>query len=211
MKTRHVHYGCGAAAPREWENFDVSPTLRIQRTPVLGWIMRNFQREVFPREVRYGDITKGLPVPDDSCDGIYCSHVLEHLALDDFRKALRNTYRILKPGGLFRCVLPDLEWAGRRYVRAMDNGETDASLHLMSATLLGLTERPKGLKGLVVSFWGNSHHLWMWDRLSLAEELRKAGFSSVRACAYHDSADRLFELVENEERFKLAIAFECTK
>jgi hypothetical protein len=93
----------------------------------------------------------------------------------------------------------------------MDNGETDASLRLMSATLLGLTERPKGLKGLVVSFWGNSHHLWMWDRLSLAEELRKAGFSSVRASAYRDSADRLFELVENEERFKLAIAFECTK
>lgn len=211
MEKCYVHYGCGAAAPKEWKNFDVSPTLRIQRTPLLGWMMRSLKRDLFAQNVRYGNIINGLPVPDDSCDGVFCSHVLEHLSLADFRKALGNTLRIMKPGGLFRCVLPDLEWAGRRYVKAMDNGEADASLRFMSATMLGLTERPRGLKGLALSFWGNSHHLWMWDRLSLAAELRKAGFKDVRACAYSDSADHLFRSVENEDRFKLSIAFECTK
>lgn len=211
MGKRYVHYGCGAAAPKEWDNFDVSPTLRIQRTPVLGWLMGSRIRGIFPKNVRYGNIIDGLPVPDNSCDGIYCSHVLEHLSLDDFRKALKNTHRILKPGGLFRCVLPDLEWAGRRYVKALDNGEVDASMRLMSATLLGQPMRPRGVKGLMTSFWGNSHHLWMWDRLSLAEELRKAGFTNVRACTFNDSADPLFKLVENPERFELAIAFECSK
>lgn len=194
----------------EWRNFDVSPTLRVQRTPVLGRVLRGAKGDLFARNVRYGNIIEGLPVPDDSCDGVFCSHVLEHLSLADFRVALVNTRRIMKPGGLFRCVLPDLEWSARRYVKAMDNGEVDASLRFMSATLLGLTERPRGLKGLALSFWGNSHHLWMWDRLSLAEELRKAGFNNVRACAFNDSADPLFKLVESEDRFRLAIAFECT-
>lgn len=211
MEKCYVHYGCGAAAPKEWKNFDVSPTLRIQRIPMLGRMMRGLKRDLFARNVRYGNIINGLPVPNDSCDGVFCSHVLEHLSLADFRKALGNTHRIMKPGGLFRCVLPDLEWAARRYVKAMDNEETDASLRFMSATMLGLTERPRGLTGLAVSFWGNSHHLWMWDRLSLAEELRKAGFRDVRACAFNDSADPLFRSVENEDRFKLSIAFECTK
>jgi Holliday junction resolvase len=51
----------------------------------------------------------------------------------------------------------------------------------------------------------------MWDRLSLADELRRAGFTNVRQCTYHDSTDRMFDLVENAERFELAIAFECSK
>lgn len=45
---------------------------------------------------------KGLPnIKKESCDAIYCSHVLEHLCLVDFRIALLNTFNILKIGGVF--------------------------------------------------------------------------------------------------------------
>jgi hypothetical protein len=62
----------------------------LQRLPIIG---RAFQRgsTVFPRDARHGDIVKGLPIPDGSADGVYASRVLEHLALEDFRAALRNT------------------------------------------------------------------------------------------------------------------------
>lgn len=43
-------------------------------------------------------------LPDDTYDIIFCNHVLEHV--DDFRRALREQYRILKPGGLFVCSFP---------------------------------------------------------------------------------------------------------
>jgi len=36
----------------------------------------------------------------------------------------------------------------------------------------------------------------MWDKLSLAEELRIAGFSQIRECKFNDSADQMFHLVE---------------
>ena len=109
MEKLYVQYGCGLSAPKEWQNFDASPTLRLQRLPIFGALLKKQLNVVFPKEVRYGDIVKGLPLKENSCSGIYCSHVLEHLALKDFRTALINTYKILKPGGVFRCLVPDLE------------------------------------------------------------------------------------------------------
>jgi SAM-dependent methyltransferase len=49
------------------------------------------------------DITD-LPFPDDSFDVILCSHVLEHV-LDD-RKAMRELYRVLRPGGWALVLVP---------------------------------------------------------------------------------------------------------
>lgn len=43
-------------------------------------------------------------LPDESYDVIVCNHVLEHV--DDFRKALKEMYRILRSGGSFICSFP---------------------------------------------------------------------------------------------------------
>ena len=43
-------------------------------------------------------------LPDESYDVIVCNHVLEHV--DDFRKALKEMYRVLRPGGSFICSFP---------------------------------------------------------------------------------------------------------
>jgi SAM-dependent methyltransferase len=208
----YVQYGCGQSAPKEWVNFDVSPTLRIQKTPVLGLLVRKRLSAIFPANVRYGDIIKGLPVPQQSVDGMYCSHVLEHLALDDFRKALCNTYAALKPGGIFRCVVPDLERPAKQYLLALEAGDEEASTRFIGRnTLLGMEQRPRGMKGLIRTYFGNSLHLWMWDRLSLAGELKKAGFVQVRACSFNDCEDPMFKLVEEASRFEGAVAIECRK
>lgn len=207
----YVQYGCGFSAPNEWLNFDASPTLRIQKIPLIGRaIVKN--RVLFPDNVRFGNILKGLPgILDESCDGIYCSHVLEHLSLKDFRYALRKTYSYLKPGGIFRCVVPDLEYSIRLYTETVKNDSENAAFQFMNSTLLGLETRPTGLKGLLVNFLGNSHHLWMWDLYSLSAELKAVGFQSVRPCSFNDSADLYFKFVEEEGRFRAAVALEAIK
>ena len=43
-------------------------------------------------------------LPDQSYDVIICNHVLEHV--DDFRQALKEMLRILRPGGSFICSFP---------------------------------------------------------------------------------------------------------
>lgn len=211
MKKLYVQYGCGLSAPTEWTNFDVSPTLRIQKAPLIGSLLKSQLNTTFPSNVCYGDITKGLPIAENSCDGLYSSHTLEHLSLQDFRVALKNSYKILKKGGIFRCIVPDLEHISRLYIRELDNGDHQASVKFINNTLMGITERPRGVKGIMNAFLGNAHHLWMWDSKSLGEELRKAGFTQIRECSYNDSADEMFKFVENKERFENAVAFECIK
>ena len=211
MNKLYVQYGCGLCAPEQWKNFDASPTLRIQKNPVLSTILKSRLSVRFPDNVNYGDIVKGLPVADNSCDGVYCSHTLEHLALSDFRTALKNTYKILKPGGIFRCVVPDIEFIARQYLKSLEEGNVSASHTFMNESMLGLKERGRGLKSMLVSSMGNSDHLWMWDHASLAEELKKAGFKNVRRCKFDDSKDTMFKYVEAEHRFENAAALECEK
>lgn len=212
MDSRYVQYGCGLSAPEQWCNFDVSPTLRVQKIPVVGVLIKSKLNVTFPKNVRYGDITKGLPVPDESCKGLYCSHTLEHLSLNDLRVALNNSYKILQKGGIFRCVVPDLEFIAREYLKELEKGNEAASLDFVGPnTLLGVESRPRNLFQRFKSLVGNSHHLWMWDYLSLSRELKNAGFKDIRRCYFNDSSDNMFVYVESEDRFKNALGIECRK
>ena len=207
----HVQYGCGYSAPPEWLNFDASPTLRWERIPLLGSLWtKNAER--FPSNVRIGDIVKGLPVPDESCRGVYASHVLEHLALDEFHQALRNTRRILQEGGIFRLVVPDLEWAAREYVRRLDEtSDPKANDFLLRETYLGTATRRRGPAGLVYRWLSTASHLWMWDEPSLRQALTEHGFVAVRRCRAGDCEDPMFALVEDPARFEHAVAMEARR
>jgi predicted SAM-dependent methyltransferase len=212
MKKIYAQYGCGHSAPEEWINFDVSPTLRIQKIPLIGKLSKNQLNTTFPSNVLYGDIIKGLPVEDNSCDGLYCSHTLEHLSLTDFRIALKNSYKILKKGGIFRCIVPDLEFAARLYINELERGNNTASIDFVGRnTLLGIVDRPRGLKNFMTSFFGNSHHLWMWDYQSLSKELKDCGFTEIRRANFNDCEDEYFAYVESVGRFENAVAIECKK
>ena len=211
IKKKYIQYGCGLSAPNEWINFDSSPTLRIQKSPIIGKLFKRIMSVKFPINTHYGDILKGLPVPDNSCDGIYCSHVLEHLSLDDFQLALKNTFKLLKKGGIFRLVVPDLEIEARNYVDGLNRKDSMASISFMENTLLGKKSRQKNIKAFITSFYGNSNHLWMWDYNSLSCQLKINGFKDIRRCEFNDCLDISFKLVESKSRFINAVAIECKK
>lgn len=203
----YVQFGCGWSAPEGWLNFDASPTLRFERLPLLGkFYTRNARR--FPAGVRFGDVVKGLPVAAGSCRGIYCSHVLEHLALHDADAALKEVFRCLKPGGMFRLVLPDLEQLAREYLAGK---ESRAAHQFMESTYLGVKDRPRGLGGVIRAWLGNSAHLWMWDERSLGEKLREHGFKEIRRAQFGDAEDTRFNEVEDAGRFAGCLAMQCLK
>lgn len=210
---RYVQYGCGLCAPEEWINYDASPTLKVQKIPVLGALLKKAigQDIPFPSNVRFGDITKGLPEAEGTCDAVYCSHILEHLSLTDFRIALKHTYNMLKKGGTFRLVVPDMEYEARNYLKQLDSGVETASLDLMHTTCFGVENRPKGLKALLKKHYGNSSHLWMWDIKSLSHELKMAGFEKVRRSDIGDNPDPMFGLVEQEGRYTNCLGIEAIK
>jgi hypothetical protein len=204
---QYVQYGCGWSAPIEWRNFDSSPTLRFERLPLIGNLYTKNESR-FPKNVEYGDIVKGLPVSPESCKGVYCSHILEHLSLDDFRTALHNTKEVLRPGGIFRLVLPDLEYSIKKYI---GNSSNEAALEFMKETYLGYEIRARGLKSFITSWLGNSQHLWMWDYKSIKPELQNIGFVEVRRASFSDSSDTMFGSVEDKDRWDNCLGVECKK
>ena len=175
--------------------------------PLIGRLYTKNQSR-FPSNVEYGDIVKGLPVSPDSCAGVYCSHILEHLSLGDFRAALRNTKEILRPNGIFRLVLPDLEHSIIKYNK---NASAEAASEFMRETSLGHENRARGLKSIITTWLGNSQHLWMWDYKSIAAELKDAGFIEIRRAFFGDSSDPFFNTVEDKGRWDNCLGVECRK
>lgn len=212
LSSPYVQFGCGLTAPASWRNFDASPTLRLQRLPVVGVLFQNLLIRrgfpVFPPNVEFGDIVQGLPVARESCQAIYCSHVLEHLSLADCRRALENTYSYLRSGGIFRLVLPDLRLLAEAYVGRHDS---EAAAAFMEATRLGESQRRRGLPAVLQQVWGNSRHLWMWDYEALTAELKSAGFDAIRRAQMGDAADHRFVAVEERSRWEGCLGIECGK
>lgn len=205
MESLNVQFGCGLCAPKGWRNFDASPRLKVEKLAVIGLFI---PRPLFPKNCEYGDIVKGLPIIPGTCDVIYSSHVLEHLSLEDLRTALRNAFSILKPGGVFRAVVPDLEVAAQQYLASEAE---DRAINFLNATSLGKTTRARTISGWLHDLIGNSNHLWMWDYKGLAAELRNAGFVEIRRACFGDADNAMIDLVENVDRWHDAVGIHCLK
>jgi predicted SAM-dependent methyltransferase len=162
----------------------------------------------YPPNIRYGDVIDGLPIAPGSAHAVYCSHVLEHLALSECRETLKNVHRYLEPGGIFRAVLPDLEWLVRGY---LDSSDAEAASRFMRDSDLGVQAQQGGLRGGLKRLFGRSAHLWMWDYKNLARELEAVGFSAVRRARFGDNPDPRFREVEDPLRWENALGVECRK
>jgi predicted SAM-dependent methyltransferase len=205
----NIQYGAGLCGPQNWRNFDSSPMLRLQRIPLLNLLPIARKGAPYPKSVIYGDVVKGLPVASGSADLVYCSHTLEHLALQDCRVALRESARMLKPGGVFRGVMPDLRHLCRAYVTASTN-DPNAAGAFMRDSNLGLERKPRGM-ALVRQYFSRDAHLWMWDYAAIKLELTQAGFVEVREANFGDSAYPSFADVESAHRWENGLGFEATK
>lgn len=205
---RNIQYGAGLCGPADWENYDSSPMIILQRTPILRMLPAVKRGVLYPRTVKFGDVLRGLPVPTGSADNVYCSHVLEHFTRSDCRRVLLETRRMLRSGGTFRGVMPDLRKICGDYLRS-SAGDAEAAARFMNDSGLGLAESPRGLSWVRHTFFSRSIHFWLWDYAAIETELRDAGFSHVRPASFRDSDVADFLSVEDSHRWAGALGFEA--
>jgi hypothetical protein len=117
----------------------------------------------------------------------------------------------MRQGGVFRLLVPDLEVLAAEYLRKLQEQDATANTVFLENAYLGEKARERGLAGLTSFFLGNSKHRWMWDALSMSHALKEHGFTQVRKCAFGDSADPMFGLVEDRGRFERAVAIEARR
>jgi predicted SAM-dependent methyltransferase len=98
----NLNLGCGLRFHPEWTNVDF----------VAG----------DPSVIAH-DLRKGVPFGDGQFEVVYHSHVLEHFPKAGAELFLRECHRVLRPGGVIRIAVPDLERAARVYLQALEKAE----------------------------------------------------------------------------------------
>jgi predicted SAM-dependent methyltransferase len=172
---RRLNWGCGTDPPEGWINCD------IKEGPRIGISC---------------DIRDGLPMEDSNLDYIVSIHALPELPYLDIEPALTELQRVLKPGGVLRLSLPDLDKALRAYL----NG--DAGYFLIPDDDI----RSLGGKMIVQMTWyGYSRSMYTFDFIE--ELLYRAGFRQIVRCEYEQTSSRYTEIttLDNRERESLFV------
>jgi len=94
-----INIGCGSRFHPDWINLDLNPQ---------------------SQSVKRCDIVNGLPFLSDTCDVVYHAHLLEHFSRERAVVLLKECFRILRPKGILRLAVPDLEAILRLYIKALE-------------------------------------------------------------------------------------------
>ena len=148
-----------------------------------------------------------FPFKDSTWDVIYSEHMLEHIYVDKVPHLLSEVFRILKPGGLFRVTVPDLEIHAKNYIQKNDQFFEPIITKYKSRWNTKKSKywliRSNGgafMSRAVQRFY---RHRWMYDFETLSSCLKEVGFSKVSkmtcgeskisAAGQMDRHDRAFE------------------
>lgn len=130
---RMINLGCGSRFHLAWMNVDIVPSAP---------------------EVTACDLSKPFPFPDGSFDVVYHSNVLEHIRREHAHAFMRECARILKPSGILRVAVPDLERICRLYLENLQaavnhDHEAEARYDWMMLELLDQTVREHSGGGML--------------------------------------------------------------
>jgi predicted SAM-dependent methyltransferase len=180
-----LHLGCGTVYKDGWINIDNNQDNNIQKLD-LNW-----------------DLLKPLPFHDNSVDFIFNEHFLEHLTVEDGISAIKDFFRVLKPGGVMRIAMPNLEETIHTYMD--ENWKENSKAFLEKFGLTFIQTRAERIN-IGFRWWG---HQWLYDYEELERRLKEAGCEKIKRCPIFESEhDALKNL---ETRNESTLIAEVTK
>ena len=168
-----IHAGCGGHYLQGWINIDGSKKCKS--------------------DLRI-DLSNGLPFPDNSVDFIFNEHFIEHLTYKNGLCFLKDSYRVLRPGGVLRTAFPDLDTLIDSYVR-------DTWRDMEWVKLIKAHWYPSGCYMLNQCLRENGHHHYMYSVDDLKRRLQEAGFrqESLERQQVHQSVHELLKGLEKRK------------
>jgi len=122
---RKLRLGCFDQVYYGWVNKDVTPHIFLSRIPGIAFILfkvgilgrqryEQYKQGVF-NAVKYLNVTKKFPYADATFDCIFSSHLLEHLYPYQTIFCIKETFRVLRKGGVVGIGVPDLDKIVQNY------------------------------------------------------------------------------------------------
>lgn len=175
----NLNLGCGLTVAPQWINIDGSLNALVSNLPSVFHKLayRLTGARSYYSEAEYcrllgqhvfvhHDLSFGIPFDDNTVACVYSSHFLEHLFLKDADFLLKESWRVLKPGGVVRICVPDLAYALKLYE---------------------LGHKKEMLENYFFEKNDDSYyarHKYMYDYSLLSEALERAGFRGIRRCEF---------------------------
>jgi predicted SAM-dependent methyltransferase len=195
----YLNLGCGERIHPEWINLD----LTAARSNVIAH-----------------DLAKGIPFPTDSADAVYLAAVFEHIRREDAANFLTEIYRVLKPAGIVRVGVPDLEKICRTYLEKLQaaaagnqSAANDYDWILLEMLDQMVRERSGGLMLRYLQQEALPNEQFIFERIGdegrkLIDQIRsqrnaekKTAFQRVRA-AIHTLRDRLLSMLPGRNKVR---------
>lgn len=178
-----VNLGCGPSIIRGWKNFDNSISTKLSKFPriskmllktnVINFEQYNMIISCKKNDITYADATKKIPLLDNSASCVYSCHMLEHIPRNKLNVLFKEVKRVLKPGGIIRIGVPDLDIAISEYEKNKDADEFMKSLLVEPPPINSIIEK---LKLLLI---GYRQHQWMYNKKSIVSLLRANDLKDV--------------------------------
>lgn len=194
-----VNLGCGLQVASGWLNIDGSLNALVSATP--QWMQsiayklsgaRQFYSQDYYRDTLsnnffcHHNLLYGIPLEDQTVDFVYSSHFLEHLTKEHGRRLLDECFRVLKPGGVLRIAVPDLEHAWQMYRR----GDKERMIHdfFFSGDETGFGQ-----------------HRYAYDYELLSAVLYEKGFTQIQRAEFQKGATPDLPFLDNREDYTLFV------
>lgn len=178
-----LNLGCGGVTPAGWINTDKSWNRVL--TALRGFRSRSEGES----GVRHLELAGRWPFKDASVDVVYLSHVLEHLDGQTRKHVIAAAFRVLKPGGVFRVVVPDLRRLAEEYLQSSDDGDSRAGerfLYWLNLHKENLYGRNRSLFKLLYDAVQRypALHQFMFDRVLLEREMASCEWTAMEFLSY---------------------------
>ena len=209
-----LNLGCGSKTCQDPDvlNIDWSVSLLIKKNFFLRILFskllskeRQNNLKKLSQNIIVHDLKKGLPYKNNSVDVVYHSHLLEHIDRSMVKDFLFEIFRVLKPNGVQRIVVPDLYFLCKSYVenyekciqqnqiiRNHDNYVASILEQSVRKEASGSSKQNKIIRKIENLILGDARkrgetHQWMYDSVNLKNILDEVGFKKIKVQTFKTS------------------------
>lgn len=160
---KKLHLGCGSNIMAGWLNSDLNPN---------------------KNNVLHLDASGAFPLPSAIFDYVYSEHMIEHLTYDQGFNMLRESYRVLKPGGKIRISTPSMRFLFELYLSPK---KYEGYIKWASDSFVGNGFYSSAM--VINNFFRNWGHQFIYDENLIERSLELAGFRYVKFFDITESDD----------------------
>lgn len=161
---------------------------------------------------------RNLPIPgieDNTYDGVYSEHFLEHLTKDHGILFLKEMYRVMKPGAVIRTIWPSMDFVDmlnsdedhnenpfvvmyNRYIIDRENPFNN-SYYRSLYSLQEINSMSKQKKAALRLLHQEGEHKHLWYKQQLIDTLTQLGFTNAREYKYRESQISQFTNIDRND------------